>query len=217
MFKNNFYFKQIKIIIKKMYGYLYILYNPMFETYGNDVYKLGRTSDLNTRLKHYCTSYVEKSTYLYTSNPFNNCIHAEYVLFHLLRKYRMKNNREFFQCNIDEIISIICALENMDSKDLQKTYNNIISKNVGIMVNNLEDIKLNKEKQKGGFCGMTYEEFFEKYKFNPKNPEYYFKYGYKSDIRTEIVKLSGLLYGQTDEPMNNLVNKFKDTIIYDKL
>jgi mRNA-degrading endonuclease RelE of RelBE toxin-antitoxin system len=191
----------------------------MFETYGNNVYKLGRTSDLNGRLKHYCTSYVEKSQYLYTSSPFDNCIHAEYVLFHLLRKYRMKNNREFFQCDINEIIGVICVLENMDLKDLSKTYNNIISKNVGLMVNNLEDIKLNKEKKETtyGSKGLNYEEFFEQYRFKPKNPEYYFKYGYKTDIRKELVKLSSLAYVQIKEPIDELTEKLQDAIIYDKL
>jgi mRNA-degrading endonuclease RelE of RelBE toxin-antitoxin system len=202
-----------------MYGYLYILYNPMFETYGNNVYKLGRTSDLNGRLKHYCTAYVEKSQYLYTSSPFDNCIHAEYTLFHLLRKYRMKNNREFFQCDINEIIGVICVLENMGLKDLSKTYNNIISKNVGLMVNNLEDIKLNKEKKESsyGLERLNYEEFFEKYRFKPKNPEHYFKYGYKTDIRKELVKLSSLAYGQIKEPIDELSEKLQDAIIYDKL
>lgn len=200
-----------------MYGYLYILYNSMFETYGSDVYKLGRTKDLNERIKHYCTSYVEKSTYLYTSSPFKNCIHAEYVLFHLLRKNRMKNNREFFRCNVDEIISVICALENMDAKDLEQTYKNIISKNVGLMVNDLEDIKLNKHEESQVISGISYEEFFDKYKFQPKNPSDYFKYGYKTEVRQELVKLSKLPYGKVDEPINDLIYKFEDAIIYDKI
>lgn len=199
-----------------MRGHLYVLYNPMFVTYGEDVYKLGRTCNLNDRIKSYITSYVEKSMYMYTSTVFDNCIEAEYVLFYLLRKFRLKNNREFFQCNLDEIIGVICVLETMDKNVLNQTYKNIISKTVNVISEDIKNVNLNPKQERARLTKADrekrFEDFFEEYRFKPKNPADYFKYGYKTDIRKEIVKLSNSSFGYIDEPMIELEEKFKDQV-----
>ena len=53
-------------------GYLYILWNPVYESYGPNVYKLGKTQNLNKRKSGYTTPYIEGSIYKYTSSYFND-------------------------------------------------------------------------------------------------------------------------------------------------
>jgi hypothetical protein len=85
-------------------GYLYIFFNESFiKSYGEDVYKLGRTSNLKCRKSTYNTSFIKESEYLYTSRQFRDAIKAERVLFFILKKYRIKSNREFFKVNLEKI------------------------------------------------------------------------------------------------------------------
>lgn len=199
-----------------MRGYLYVLFNPMFKTYGDDVYKLGRTGNLNERIKAYITAYVDKSIYMYTSQVFENCIEAEYVLFYLLRKFRLKINREFFQCNLDEIIGVICVLEQMTATHITETYKNIVSKTVNFMSENISNINLNPKQQKVKLTKQDrekrFQDFFEEYRFKPKNPADYFQYGYKTDIRCDLVKVSNSTFGYIEEPILQLQEKFREQI-----
>ena len=72
-------------------GYLYIFFNESFiKSYGEDVYKLGRTSNLKCRKSTYNTSFIKESEYLYTSRQFRDAIKSERVLFFILKKYRIK-------------------------------------------------------------------------------------------------------------------------------
>lgn len=84
-------------------GKLYCMYNPMFETYGSDFYKLGKTfRELDKRLIDYCTSYLEPSKILmYVDVP--DITLGENILFFELAKYRVNENREFFRCKLDII------------------------------------------------------------------------------------------------------------------
>lgn len=84
-------------------GKLYCMYNPMFETYGSDFYKLGKTSrELDARLTDYGTSYLEPSKILmYVDVP--DITLGENILFFELMKYRINENREFFRCKLDII------------------------------------------------------------------------------------------------------------------
>ena len=81
-------------------GFIYCLYNPFFKSYGENVYKLGRTNNLNTRLGGYTTGYIDKSEYILTSAKLSDKNLAEKLLFSELEKYRIKDNREFFKCDI---------------------------------------------------------------------------------------------------------------------
>jgi hypothetical protein len=74
-------------------GYLYVFYNESFlKSYDENVYKLGRTKNLNNRISTYNTSFIKDSEYLITSRIFKDSIKAETVLFFLLRK-------KFFICS----------------------------------------------------------------------------------------------------------------------
>jgi hypothetical protein len=81
-------------------GFIYCLYNPTFKSYGDNVYKLGKTKNLSGRMSAYTTSYVDKSKYILTSMELNDKNIAEKLLFKELEKYRVSINREFFNCDI---------------------------------------------------------------------------------------------------------------------
>ena len=88
-------------------GYLYVLWNPVYDNYGQNVYKLGKTVNLPKRKGNYITPYIDESIYKYTSPYFDDMDSAEKILFALLHKYRIKNKREFFQCDLEIIIANI--------------------------------------------------------------------------------------------------------------
>ena len=107
-------------------GFLYCMWNKMFSSYGQDVYKLGRTSCLEARLNNYTTSYIEPCEYKYTTNRvFQNSIYAERVMFFLLRRFRIKKNREFFKVDLDTVIDTMRKLETMSDEKIEKIYRKI--------------------------------------------------------------------------------------------
>ena len=81
-------------------GYLYVLYNPVYASYGNNVYKLGKALDCQQRLKGYVTSYLEPCEIKYQSRLIPYHGRGRTILFSRLRNFRMKKNREFFQCEL---------------------------------------------------------------------------------------------------------------------
>lgn len=88
-------------------GYIYVLYNKLFQFYGDNVYKIGRTNNLNNRMSSYTTSYPDKSKYMFTIEVPEQSILCEAIIFKTISQYRMRKNREFFQCPLDEIIQCI--------------------------------------------------------------------------------------------------------------
>ena len=95
-------------------GYLYILYNESFSYYGDDVYKIGWSIDPKNRINGYRTSFVGTCKFLYISQPFSDGYKAERLLFYLLRRERLKKNREFFCISLDRCIAIIKRLEYLE-------------------------------------------------------------------------------------------------------
>lgn len=84
-------------------GFLYCLWNIIYTYYGENVYKLGCSNDIQRRLLNYCTSYIEPSTIIYSTKELRNKILAEKILFKKLNRYRMSSNREFFKCDKETI------------------------------------------------------------------------------------------------------------------
>ncbi|AYV83967.1 MAG: hypothetical protein Hyperionvirus15_5 [Hyperionvirus sp.] len=104
-------------------GHIYCLYNQIYKSYGDNVYKLGCTENLINRLSGYITYYLEESEIIYQSKSIKYFKIAEKILFQLLERYRIKNNREFFNCDIqiikekmDETIYLI------ESNDILQTF-----------------------------------------------------------------------------------------------
>jgi hypothetical protein len=84
-------------------GYLYCLFNPMYKYYGENVKKCGNSIDTDKRKGQYTTSYLEESEYLLISEQFIDKTLAETLLFYYLKDYRIRNSREFFDCDIQNV------------------------------------------------------------------------------------------------------------------
>lgn len=82
-------------------GYIYVLYNPIYDYYG-EVYKIGQTIDLNSRLNSYSTSYPEKSVIKYSIQN-HRYKQIEKEVHKKLQQYRLKGNREYFKCSLQLI------------------------------------------------------------------------------------------------------------------
>lgn len=171
-------------------GYLYILYNKVFNTYATEykgeVYKLGRTNNCDTRLKHYTTSYIESSQFLYTSTKFDNCIQAERILFYLLRYYRIRDKREFFTCDLDTVKQTIQSIESYTSSQIERIYNRICAK---LCPERLISSFSEQDEEYSERLRMSIDEVcrsLERFRFKPKYPEHY---GYISEQKRELILL----------------------------
>lgn len=88
-------------------GYIYIMYNEMFSYYGDNIYKIGKAKDIAKRMNGYTTSYLTPPEIKFTSIECSNACLIESLVFYKLNSNRMRNNREFFQLPIEEIIETI--------------------------------------------------------------------------------------------------------------
>jgi hypothetical protein len=105
-------FKNIySIIIMSNEGYIYCISNPIFKGYGDNVYKLGRTCNLKSRMHGYITSFVEPCKYELTSKKLNDSVRAEKLLFNKLSKCRVNSSREFFNCDLYSLTKIFTEIE----------------------------------------------------------------------------------------------------------
>lgn len=121
-------------------GYVYVMHTEMFDYINNNIYKLGRCINIETRLQQYSTSYFTDPAIKYLSKQVNNYVLAEKILFLLLDKYRLRKDREFFKCELDTIINTIKYIEELFEKNIaQKEYN--------MLINNYNDNLIEKLKQ----------------------------------------------------------------------
>lgn len=92
-------------------GYIYIIFNEMYNFYGLNVYKVGKTQDITKRTKHFTTAYIEPVEIKFLSEEVQNYTLAEQEAFKILGKSRIKPNREFFR--IDNLKDVINKIETM--------------------------------------------------------------------------------------------------------
>ena len=92
-------------------GYLYCIHNEIYKHYGENVYKLGCAKNVRKRLNGYTTYYLEPSEIKHESNIIKCNFIAESILFSKLQQYRIKANREFFNCNLEIIKKTIDEVE----------------------------------------------------------------------------------------------------------
>lgn len=123
---NNLLRNFIDQIYKKK-GYLYCLFNEVYQFYGKNVFKLGCCTDIDKRMVSYITSYVSASVIKYVSKAFYHYEIAESILFEKLYQNRVADNREFFNCDMEIIEStiegIILEIETGDILNLVLKYN----------------------------------------------------------------------------------------------
>jgi hypothetical protein len=87
-------------------GYIYVLYNPMYVTYG-ECYKIGQTLNIKSRLNNYSTYYPEDCEIKYCSKQILHYKEIEKAVHKLLNDNRISSNREFFKCSLNDIIKLI--------------------------------------------------------------------------------------------------------------
>ena len=185
-------------------GYLYILFNVIFEQYGSDIYKLGRTNNLNNRLKNYTTSFIDPSSYLYTSRVFHSSVKAERILFFILRKQRIRDKREFFHIHLENAISTIKRIEECTEIQINRIYNRIIKKICPYdILDKLDDEDYYKQLD---FDYSNITAYFEKFRFRPSSPSKYKLYNY---VPPEDIEFDKLLIDE--EENNNLSNNNVET------
>ena len=89
--------------MKTKTGILYCIHNNAWFKYK----KLGRTTQpLNKRISNLQTSLLENCQIIYTTDLLLDTYFYEYLLKQLLKKYRFRNDREFFDVSNEEIIEI---------------------------------------------------------------------------------------------------------------
>ena len=164
-------------------GYLYVFYHPTFQQYGENVYKLGKTNDLQARKQNaYTTGFLTDGNYLYTSTQFKDYHRAERVLFYLLRRERCRKNREFFQVDLQRVIDIIHHLEQLEAScPMYKLYAilcyNMLPYNVLRKLQNAEDATeyFGRIDDTKAFLKSldSLDDWFEQFRFRPSNPTLY--------------------------------------------
>ena len=81
--------------------FLYIIHNPVFVHYGPNVYKVGYSTDVERRVTDRSAFLLEECTVLYKKQV--SSMKDERKLHEILNNYRMRQNREFFDCPLDVI------------------------------------------------------------------------------------------------------------------
>ena len=118
----------------KKSGHLYILYNPMYQFYGKNVYKLGKAINCQKRCHQYTTSYIEPPELKHCSERVPCYGLAERLLFQKLRKYRISSKREFFRCEIEIIVNhmndVTKFMLSTPMEELEETFRELKKQNI---------------------------------------------------------------------------------------
>ena len=102
-------------------GYIYIMFNEMFNYYGPDTVKIGKSIDVAKRMNGYTTSYVKPTELKFISQLCKNYTMAENAIFKQLHNFRMARNREFFRGDISLFIDTIDTIVNNINNDVLTT------------------------------------------------------------------------------------------------
>ena len=187
-------------------GYIYILYNELYKSYGPNIYKVGRSVNLKNRMNSYTTPFIDKSSFLYTSRKFKDSVKAERVVFYLLRAYRIKDHREFFDLQLDQIIKTIKRLEILKDNTIDRLYNCIVK---GIcskrMIDNIESDEDYYDTIVRDLSNL--DEYLNQFRFKPSRPEQYSSFGY---IPEEEKSLNILLATINELTIENVTQEFSD-------
>jgi len=203
-------------------GFIYCIHNDIYSQYGDNVYKLGRTINLKSRNSTYNTGFLKNSKYVIISREFHNCIKAERILFFILRKYRIKEKKEFFKLHIDTIKSTFDRINNFSNEFIDILYSHLLNKFCkDDIIDRLENGCEEEDEEFSNFLVNDYNEltnFFEKFKYKPsqKMIELFPSFKYLLDFP----ELNSLVYDSESSINNNLTpslnilnNNFEKLII----
>jgi hypothetical protein len=103
--------------------------------------KMGRTTQtIKKRISNMKTSLLGNIDIIYTTNELIDCYFYEYLMKQILKKYRIKPNKEMF---------------NVDESDIEIIFN---------FFNELNDV-LNDEIKLNNYINLNYPEYFKKRKY----------------------------------------------------
>ena len=113
--------------MKTKIGILYCVGNTSWNKYR----KCGRTTQtINKRVSNMQTSLLENCFVIYTTNTLLDTYFYEYLLKQILKKYRVRKDREFFDVCDDEINEIYVTFNYINSiLDTEEKLNNYIERN----------------------------------------------------------------------------------------
>lgn len=109
------------------------------------LYKIGKSKDIDMRFKQYKNNtIVLGEVRLLYSKEFEDYSKAEKDIHNLLKDYRVKDNREFFKGDIDELIKTIESLDSNNYKiikDISPDPIYLESFETGDLLKQLEDVQ----------------------------------------------------------------------------
>lgn len=88
-------------------GHIYVISHPSFKFYGSNVYKIGCSKNPKNRIKKFRTSLVGNIELVYESEFVSNKLKVEKLIFEKLKENRLQTNREFFNLELDNIVTTI--------------------------------------------------------------------------------------------------------------
>lgn len=162
-------------------GKLYILWHETFAQYGEDIYKIGRSVNVEDRMRNaYTTPFLTQASYKYISSQFKDVIRAERILFYLLKSERIRSQREFFHIPLDRAISLMKRLETLEHQyPFVKLYAMMCMQLIPFKLlkalKNEEDIVsyFDTLNQKQFDETLDVDTWFDQFRFRPKKPEIY--------------------------------------------
>jgi hypothetical protein len=133
------------------------------------------------------------------------------VLFFLLRKYRVRAQREFFNLELNVIIETIQKIELLTDRQIDRIYSRILSK---ICPDNiLSKLEFLNDEQYLKFLDFDYsiiDEYLEKFRYRPKSKSQLINY-----VSSEELELSTLMYtnDSIEDDTIELNNEIKEKLI----
>jgi hypothetical protein len=88
-------------------GFIYIIYNDVFNFYGDNVFKIGKTIDIGKTINSCKDTYLNHTEIKFISELCSDYTLAENMIFDTLKTNRVNNKREFFRGDLKEIIEVI--------------------------------------------------------------------------------------------------------------
>jgi len=88
-------------------GFIYVMFNEVFNHYGPNVYKIGKAQNIQSRMKAYTTSYIKPIEVIFSSSIVSDYSIAEKEIHNRLNKFRLASNREFFSIELELITKTI--------------------------------------------------------------------------------------------------------------
>lgn len=131
-------------------GNIYIMFNEVFNHYGENVFKLGKSKDVIQRMNSYSTSYIKPVELKFVSESCHNHSIAEKMIFLKLDKYRIVKNREFFKVEIDVAIDVIESIvKDINNEVVNELYNEHLASK--LMKQEQRDIKTKQSQDKTNY------------------------------------------------------------------